>query len=105
MTSERKCFVYIVPPGATEFVTAGRFQVTLTRDGVPVGEFVYGKNYMARIDAVELDPIELRLGNTKYETVRMSGFFGAIRDSMPDFWGVVSLNGMSEISALMNSII
>ncbi len=26
MTSERECFVYTVPPGATEFVTAGRFR-------------------------------------------------------------------------------
>ncbi len=30
MTSERECYVYIVPPGATGFVTAGRFQVYLT---------------------------------------------------------------------------
>ena len=26
MSSERECFVYIVPPGAAEFVTAGRFR-------------------------------------------------------------------------------
>lgn len=87
MTSERECFVYIVLPGATEFVTAARFRVSTTRDGVPVGHFVYGKRYMERADAVELDPIELRLGQAQYETVRMNGFFGAIRDAMPDFWG------------------
>ncbi|MDR3490428.1 MAG: HipA domain-containing protein [Gammaproteobacteria bacterium] len=87
MTSERECFVYIVLPGTTEFVTAARFKMTKTRDGVSIGEFVYGKNYLARPDAVEFDPIELRFGPTEYKTIRMQGFFGAIRDSMPDFWG------------------
>jgi serine/threonine-protein kinase HipA len=87
MTSERECYVYIVPPGATEFVTAGRFQVSPTPDGDPVGRFVYGRRYLERNDAVELDPVELRLRRGLYETARMEGFFGAIRDSMPDFWG------------------
>jgi len=87
MTSERECYVYIVPPGATEFVTAGRFQVSPTPDGEPVGKFVYGRRYLERNDAVELDPVELRLRRGLYETARMKGFFGAIRDSMPDFWG------------------
>ena len=87
MTSERECYVYIVLPGAMEFVTAGRFQVSLTPDGQPVGRFFYGRRYLERNDAVELDPIELRLRRGPYETARMEGFFGAIRDSMPDFWG------------------
>ncbi len=87
MTSEHMCYVYIVLPGTIEFVTAARFQIILTRDGIPKGEFIYGKKYLARPDAVELDPIELRLNQAHYETVRMHGFFGAIRDAMPDFWG------------------
>lgn len=87
MTSERECFVYIVPPGETEFVTAARFRVSNTRAGEPVGEFIYGKRYMERADAVELDPIELKLNTRPYETTRMGGFFGAIRDAMPDYWG------------------
>ena len=49
MTSEHQCFMYIVPPEKTEFVTAARFQISYTRDGVPQGEFIYGKNYMARL--------------------------------------------------------
>ena len=48
---------------------------------------MYGRAYRERIDAVELDPVELRLSDRMYETARMDGFFGAIRDSMPDFWG------------------
>lgn len=87
MTSERECYVYLVPPGATEFVTAGRFRVSPTPEGPSVGEFVYGRRYLERDDAVELDPVELRLRRGSYETARMQGFFGAIRDSMPDFWG------------------
>lgn len=87
MTSERECYVYLVLPGQTEFVTAGRFRVSKTRDGAPFGEFVYGRSYLRRSDAVELDPVELRLAPRNYETARMNGFFGAIRDSMPDYWG------------------
>jgi serine/threonine-protein kinase HipA len=87
MTSERGCYVYVVPPGAIEFVTAGRFEVVVTPDGEPIGRFFYGQRYLERSDAVELDPVELRLRRGEYETVRMDGFFGAIRDSMPDYWG------------------
>ena len=87
MTSEGECFVYIVLPGETQFVTAGRFRVEETREGAAIGRFVYGRSYLQRDDAVELDPVELRLAGRDYETARMSGFFGAIRDSMPDYWG------------------
>ena len=87
MTSERECHVFVVLPDATDFVVAGRFRVSTTPDGVPVGEFVYGRSYLSRADAVELDPVELRLSERVYQTTRMDGFFGAIRDSMPDHWG------------------
>ena len=87
MTSERECFVYIVLPGAIQFVTAGRFRLSEGRDGEPIGAFVYGRTYRERADAVELDPVELRLSSQVHETARMAGVFGAIRDSMPDFWG------------------
>ena len=87
MTSERECYVYIILPGKTEFVTAGRFRVSKTRHGSPLGEFVYGRRYLERPDAVEFDPVELRLADRVYETGRKKGFFGAIRDSMPDYWG------------------
>jgi serine/threonine-protein kinase HipA len=87
MTSERGCYVYIVPPGATDFVTAGRFEVSVTPEGDSVGRFFYGRRYLERSDAVELDPVKLRLRRGQYETARMDGFFGAIRDAMPDYWG------------------
>lgn len=87
MTSERSCYIYIVLPGSTEFVTAARFQVSRSREDFPLGKLVYGKSYLSRADAVELDPIELKWGKVQYETMRMKGFFGAIRDAMPDYWG------------------
>lgn len=87
MTSERECFVYIVLPGEISLVTAGRFRVTPTRGGANLGTFVYGQSYLARANAVPLDPVELRLRRGPFETARMDGFFGAIRDAMPDSWG------------------
>ncbi len=57
------------------------------RRGNALGRFVYGRRYLAREDAVEVDPIELKLGSDVYETVRLGGIFGAIRDAGPDYWG------------------
>ena len=90
MTSDagaRECFVYITLPGATEFVTAGRFVLEPDRTGVPVGRFVYGKSYLARPDAVPIDPLQLKLAQTTYQTTALKGVFGAIRDAGPDYWG------------------
>ena len=101
MNSERECYVYIVPPGATEFVTAGRFRLQEVSPGF-VGAFVYGRTYRERKDAVELDPVELRLSNQVYETARMDGFFGAIRDAMPDSWGRRVIERNSGITQLEN---
>ena len=87
MTSDRECYVFVALPGRAEFVVAGRFRVSAAPDGATLGEFVYGRSYLERADAVELDPVELRLAPRVYTTGRMDGFFGAIRDAMPDYWG------------------
>lgn len=87
MTSEEECFVYVALPGEVEPVTAARFRRVVDASGLAVGRLVYGRSYLARTDAVELDPTELRLGRGTYETARLSGFFGALRDAMPDAWG------------------
>ena len=42
MISERECYVYIVLPGATEFITAGRFRVFPAPEGEPVGNSFTG---------------------------------------------------------------
>ncbi|SCK38277.1 serine/threonine-protein kinase HipA [Variovorax sp. HW608] len=89
MTSEtpRECFVYITLPGQTAPVTAGRFQLQPNRRGVSEGRFVYGRSYLARQDAVPLDPIELKLADRTYSTNALNGVFGALRDASPDYWG------------------
>jgi serine/threonine-protein kinase HipA len=83
----RECYVYIALPGATEFVTAGRFALDSSRAGAPIGRFVYGRSYLARTDAVAIDPVELKLGTATYRTAALGGVFGALRDAGPDYWG------------------
>jgi serine/threonine-protein kinase HipA len=88
MTSKREpCFVYIWLPGETEAVTAGKYELAVDRRGMPLGRFVYGKSYLARSNAVPIDPVELTLGTRVYETTALQGVFGALRDSGPDYWG------------------
>lgn len=107
--SENECFVYITLPGETEFVTAGKFVLTTNARGIPSGRFVYGQSYLARGDAVPIDPIELKLDTKTYETTLMKGVFGALRDASPDYWGrrVIEkrsgLTELGEIDYLLNS--
>ena len=82
-----ECFVYITLPGHVQAVTAGKFALELGRNGVPLGRFVYGRRYLQRDDAVEIDPVELRLGEREYQTIHHRGVFGALRDAGPDYWG------------------
>lgn len=83
----KECFVYIMLPGATQFVTAGRFVLKTDRTGIPLGRFVYGKSYLERPDAVPIDPVELKLARTTFRTTVLKGMFGALRDAGPDYWG------------------
>jgi serine/threonine-protein kinase HipA len=82
-----ECFVYITLPREVTPVTAGRFALQIGRRGVPLGRFVYGRSYLARPDAVPIDPLDLKLGAQTYETVTLGGVFGALRDAGPDYWG------------------
>lgn len=105
MTSKdsSECFVYITLPREVESVTAGRFVLTKDRRGITLGQFVYGNKYLARPDAVEIDPVELKLGTRTYETVRLGGIFGAIRDAGPDFWGrrlIEKFSGIAQLGEL-----
>ena len=83
----RRCFVYITLPGQTTAVTAGRYELQTNPERAPVGRFVYGKSYLARKDAVEIDPVELKLAARLYQTTQHDGVFGALRDAAPDYWG------------------
>ena len=80
-----ECYVYIVLPGETEFVTAGKFVLSTDRHGVATGRFIYGRSYRARENAVPIDPFELKLSASTFETQRLKGVFGALRDAGPDY--------------------
>jgi serine/threonine-protein kinase HipA len=104
-----ECYVYIMLPGATEFVTAGRFVLEKDDSGIPLGRFVYGDKYIARSDAVAIDPIELKLNKGTFQTQLLKGVFGALRDAGPDYWGRrviekhVGVPELGEMDYLLNS--
>lgn len=85
--SASSCFVYLALPGETELVTAARFEWSPDVRGRSLGRLVYGKRYLARADAVPLEPLSLPLLERRYETTVLRGVFGALRDASPDFWG------------------
>jgi serine/threonine-protein kinase HipA len=85
--SSAECFVYITLPRAEDATLAGRFVLEETSHGEPLGRFVYGRSYLRNPDAVEIDPVELKLSDITYETTQLNGVFGALRDAGPDFWG------------------
>ena len=104
-----ECFVYITLPGTTEPVTAGRYRLTKDRHGAEVGQFVYGKSYLARPDCVELDPVELKLRGSVYASAKPGGNFGPLRDALPDSWGRkligkrLALPQLTELDYMLNS--
>lgn len=98
-----ECFVYITLPGETDFVTAGKFALATDRRGVASGKFVYGRSYLARANAVPLDPLALKLGTKTYETRLLKGVFGALRDASPDYWGrriIEKYSGKTELGEI-----
>jgi len=105
----RECFVYIALPGHRTFVTAARFVQSTDRAGNSRGELIYGRRYLARPDAVPIDPIELKLGPNTYSTLTLKGLFGALRDASPDYWGrrVIEKHSgegeLTEVDYLLNS--
>lgn len=109
MNSRRQeCFVYLQLPETFETVTAGRYQID-AQDGAPVGRFVYGRSYRENANAVPLDPFELPVVARTFETAKMGGIFGALRDASPDTWGrriierQLGRSGLSEMDYLLHS--
>ncbi|WP_224240711.1 type II toxin-antitoxin system HipA family toxin [Hyalangium gracile] len=98
------CYVYIQLPDSMEVVTCGRF----LQQG-DIGRFVYGKSYLNNPRAVELEKFELALRSGTFETARLGGIFGALRDSSPDAWGRTVIQrqlgrtDLSEIDFLLHS--
>jgi serine/threonine-protein kinase HipA len=85
--TSRSCYVYIQLPGSQSFETCGRYRLDALDDGAMIGRFVYGQTYLARLNAVPIDPFNLPLTPREFQTARLGGLFGALRDVTPDAWG------------------
>lgn len=83
MTSERSCVVWIYLPGGAGPVPCGALTVDQAGRNTNA-EFTYGARYLARNDAMALDPIHLPLHAASFKADHL---FGAIRDAAPDSWG------------------
>ena len=79
MTSE--AYVWIWLPEKTEPVVCGR----LWKDNGSY-QFVYGQNYLARTDAIALDPADLPLAPGVFRP-EVGEIHGVLRDAAPDAWG------------------
>lgn len=87
MTSEREAYVYVQLPGTLEAVPAAVLRVRTLPDGMSLGRFRYGDRYLARPEAIALDPFRLPLSPQVFEFTEFGGLPGAVRDAAPDAWG------------------
>lgn len=62
--------------------------LTMRQDGRSVvSTFQYGRKYLARDNAVAVDPVQLPLGRGVFTSTAAAPLFGGIRDASPDGWG------------------
>ena len=87
MISEREAYVYIQLPGTLVTVPAALLRVQTLPDGTQIGRFRYGDRYLARPEAVALDPFRLPLAKQVFEFTQLKGIPSAVRDAAPDAWG------------------
>jgi serine/threonine-protein kinase HipA len=80
MTSELYAWLWL--PGATEPVVCGRLFVEGTRL-----DFVYGRSYRAREEAIPLMPERMPLTGGPFSARRNGQLPGPIADAAPDAWG------------------
>ncbi len=109
MNRAESCYVYIQLPQSHEVLTCGRFVRERNAFGDVIGRFVYGRRYREHPSAVPIDPLHLPLSDNTYETTRLDGVFGAIRDASPDAWGrrviehALGKVDVGEVEYLLNS--
>ena len=89
--------VWVWLPGRTEPVLAA--EVSVDPHG---GQFVYHPDYLARPDAVSLDPLRLRKSPRPVRTLGVPGLPGVLVDAMPDGYGADRLHARfgRDLSAL-----
>ena len=96
----RELYIFIQLPQSIATVVAGLFALEENIEPA-VGRFVYARSYLEREEAVPLDPVALPLSNQEFVTTFNRGYFGVLRDSMPDAWGrhVVAALGVGRIES------
>ena len=86
---ERTVFIHL--PGETEAVPAGRLTLIEQGTQVQASTFAYGRRYVARANAMPVDPVALALLPDQNDQPRLPpaglALFGALRDATPDAWG------------------
>jgi serine/threonine-protein kinase HipA len=86
---ERTVFIHL--PGETEAVPAGRLTLIEQGTQVQASTFAYGRRYIARANAMPVDPVALALLPAQNDQPRLPpaglALFGALRDATPDAWG------------------
>ena len=104
-------FAHVADEDCADFVPAGSLEGANTAQPV----FVYGKRYVQRPYAVEVDPAALPLKNEEGGAKRfvLAGLteFGGIRDAAPDSWGRrvienklrVAANKLPEVAYLLEA--
>lgn len=104
-------FAHVADEHGADFVPAGSLEGANTTQPV----FVYGKRYVQRPYAVEVDPVALPLkdeeGGAKRFAVAGLTEFGGIRDAAPDSWGrrvienklKVAVNKLPEVAYLLEA--
>ncbi|MEZ4272250.1 MAG: type II toxin-antitoxin system HipA family toxin [Myxococcota bacterium] len=101
--AHNQAYVFVQLPHTNAPVPAGK--VAVLGDDGPALEFFYGRRYLARKDAIALDPLHLPLTPQRFYT--QQSMFGALRDASPDSWGRflvekrLGVSGLTEIDYLL----
>lgn len=80
----KEIIVFIYLPGESTALPAGVFSHDSDSG---VGNFVYGRRYRKRANALAVDPVALPLGIEPAPVTTNGGLYGAFRDASPDYWG------------------
>lgn len=84
-------YVFMYLPEDPTAVPAGNLELEESPAESVTSRFGYGRRYLARPNAVPVDPVSLPLtsepGDLVLYTPATPPLFGAVRDAAPDFWG------------------
>lgn len=94
-------YVFMYLPGETTAVPAGDLELQELGTESTTSIFGYGRRYLARPNAVPVDPVSLPLtclpgDQSRYEPANPP-LFGAVRDAAPDLWGRRVLETMLKV--------